>query len=541
MLCSRAQADRAPHTDRLLPTTFGIQTLGRLRVAFAISFALVMFGCAPDDTHYDPDGGMDVMVVETNSLEVLSEISRTLREGESGTVRAQYLDVGGRPIADAELRFALNGTANDSTLSQLVATTDNDGIAQATLVAGGIPATFRVRVSATDAAPVYVSVSVSDSGFGRLAFTPIYQGRREGTLGAAVVTGASCDEERARTERTRYRELDSMDDAVEFGGLPARTPLAVVGRLESEEGVLLAWSCEDGVMIEPELTHTLEGVLEDIALQPAGTYDIDTRFSAVAIADAFASDDRLYIDDAGSLLDALRVILEESDPESGEALAAERAAGLDTTFAASLPSGVGPSAALDSISELLNRVLDEVVLGAELRIGDELTTMTRSLRIGGFDVSDPELMTSASVEGGVDGEDESIDIERYALTLPGGALARVLVEAAANEAGLTPLAWMQQRAQCEMMPSPLEVYCDDACAIAMCEASIEGLVERLDELYASLDDTLVGIDFKGPLQLTDDDGDLQPDTLSGSLEGRWAGTEEVLRADVEGMRVTAPR
>ncbi len=165
------------------------------RVAAAV--ALLLAGCASDDG-VPPDGGPggDAAAVPTAQLVITTETSLGLVFGEEAEIHVLYRETSGEPIAGEEVRFALVGRANDSSLSMLRATTNADGDAMVRVTAGHTASSYRVRLSADRAASVSVDVAVSDAGFGGLHVTVDWEGERQvASRRVSVFSGASCSAE----------------------------------------------------------------------------------------------------------------------------------------------------------------------------------------------------------------------------------------------------------------------------------------------------------------------------------------------------------
>lgn len=516
-----------------------------LRTTSLLFVLILSAACGPITTD-EPDGSVpDVMVLETRSLVLTSATRLTLSEGAISEIRVRYSDRLGQALSEETLDVALEGTANDSSLDSLEITTNDDGQGMVTVIAGAVAGTFRVRVSAEDAPAVYVNVSVSDSGFGRLTVTPLYDGDREGDLGVAVLTGATCDDERVFDERTRYRALGE-ETAVEFVGIPAGVPLAIVGRLDGAE--LLAAGCVDGVVVEPGGMETTDVSLTDFELRSAGAYETHLRFDVSALQepayDALLGA-RIGVDFyAEMLLNALEEMLVEMGlTEQLTELLAAREGGLAETYAMSIQDlAAGFDVALNAMADEVRASLTEVDIVADLRLGETVMMATRDVRVAdeslgmvatGFNA--PIELRASVEEGG-----QSLLVERLNIHLSAGALSRALARRSAVEAGFeSVVSWVSALARCESFPSPIDL-CDADCARAACERSIAVLVDELDVSYSALDESWAEVRTAGSVLLEDTTGDLVADSVLADLEGQWGTEGPSVAVSVDGERLLPP-
>ena len=512
----------------------------------SLLFALLLGAACDGITMDEPDGSVpDVMVLETRTLELRSDTQVTLSEGAIAEIRVRYSDRMGSGLAGETLAVALEGTANDSSLDRLEIITEDDGEGMVTVIAGAVAGTFRVRISAADASAVYVNVSVSDRGFGRLSVTPLYAGEREGDLGVAVLTDATCSDERIYVERSRYRTLGE-GTAVEFVGIPAGVPLAIVGRLDGAE--LVAAGCVDGVMVEPGGLSTTNMLVEDFDLRSAGAYEthlrLDTRALQGPAYDSLLSA-RVGVEATAEML---LNVLEDMFVESGETdalleLQAARARGLDASYAASIRElAAGFDVALEAMADEVRSALLEVDVVVDLRLGDAVTMATRDVRVAERSVGAIATGFNAPVDlrASVEAGGASLLVERLNIHLSAGALSRALARRSAADAGFESVGgWVSSLARCASYPSPFDA-CDADCARAACERSIEALVSELNVAYSALDEAWPEVRTSGRVRLEDSTGDLVTDVVSANLAGQWGVAGPSVAVRVDGTRLLPP-
>jgi len=515
------------------------------------------FGCG--STVEVPDAGPDGAVTPTRYLEVEGESSLMLVFGDEARILVRYLDENRAPIAGGIVTFALEGRAHDSSLLGLDGITQDDGIAETTLMAGSTRAAFRVRITAEDADPLWVDVAVGDEGFGQLEVATTYEGEREPRLGVAVFADLSCDDE--LTMETRgdwYRAVESVEDPVTFIGLPAGVSFAVVGRGEGPSGDLLAYGCVDGVTIRAEELQMAEVDIVDLPQQSRGVYDTELDFATPETASLLGTQVAMRystIADSGAraILDAAEAqLIEAGNEDLALLLSMVREESMESAFAAQLRAdGAGPEAALAFVEALVRERAKRVVIAGTLRIGDGLVFQVMGVQSGTeevvLDLTSPGLLElEASAEGSLAEGGEMLSLDALTIALPAAALVDGIASAELDADGAGGLAEpMVQRASCELVlpPEGTAEYCDEACFQMACEHAVENLA---GELLVGLED--IGrshVQMSGEVGLTDDTADLTSDTLMAELDGEWTGegdeTPETLAVEMAGTRVVAPR
>ena len=526
-----------------------------LLVWVTISGVLIGCGSTVDVLDAGPDGA----VTPTRYLELEGESSLMLVFGDEARILVRYLDEDRAPIAGGIVTFALEGRAHDSSLLGLDGITQEDGVAETTLMAGSTRAAFRVRITAEDADPLWVDVAVGDEGFGQLEVATTYEGEREPQLGVAVFADLTCaDELTMETRGDWYRAVESTDDPVTFIGLPAGVTFAVAGRGEGPSGDLLAYGCVDGVTIDAEELQTAMVDIVDLPQQGRGVYDTELDFltpeTASLLGTAVATRYSTLADSgARAILDAAEAqLIEAGNEDLALLLSMVREASMEEAFAARLRAdGAGPEAALGYVEALVRDRAKRVVIAGTLRISDELVFQVMGVQSGTeedvLDLTSPGLMElEASVAGALDEGGEMLALDELTIALPVAAIVDGIASAeldADGEGGLAEL--MVRQASCELVvpPEGTSDYCDAACFQMACEHAVENLA---GELLVGLED--VGrsqVRMSGDVELTDDTADLMADTLMAALEGEWTGegddTPEALDVELAGMRVVAPR
>ncbi|MEM7608172.1 MAG: hypothetical protein AAF411_22700, partial [Myxococcota bacterium] len=420
-----------------------------------------------------------------------------------------------------------DGTANDSSLANLEGTTDAEGNGRVLLQAGAIASAFRVRISAEDAAPIFVNVGVSDRGFGRLQVEATYEGEREGRLGARVYVGDDCSEQAGDG---RFRELSEGDG--EFVGIPAGTSLAVIATLESE--AVLARGCVDGIELVADEVTTVQVTLEDAAVDAVGVYDTTLRVRSPEVGNALRDLDRVedatttavLLDGIAAALSAMPDQLREFSEARDDTLEARVAGILDER-------GLGFDALWQRVLDTSADAVGNVTLESELRVGPRSTLATQSLRVG----EEERLITSTlTAPTALEGEQvgDVFEAESLSIELSAGDLALALLQETAVLAGFESYdTWLVEPNACEGLELPA---CDDACSAIACTALATYVVASIEASLGELDDQFPAIELAGEVALEDLTGDLAADQAEGSFEGTWGSA--AAEAELEGDRRT---
>jgi hypothetical protein len=185
----------------------------RLLLGGLLLAGLVGTGCDGDD---DPAGAG---APDTGVLHILSREEVGLSFGQSERLRVRLDDARGQPRGGQTVSFSLVTTGDErtggSSLSALGATTDGDGVAEISLIAGAERVNFRVQARAERAAPATFFVAVSAEGFAHLRVLPVHLGGRAPESFSAVQVRLY------RAEQLHCSELDI--DAPPVSLSPART------------------------------------------------------------------------------------------------------------------------------------------------------------------------------------------------------------------------------------------------------------------------------------------------------------------------------
>ena len=535
----------------------------RFLLCSTILAASLGLGCGSASTPPPPpDAGADA-APRTNVLEVEGPERLALVYGEEAVIAVRYLGPRREPLAERVVSFAFDGRAHDSTLRSLDVQTDETGFARTTLVAGSTPAAYRVRVTAEDAAPAFVDVSVSDEGFGQLSVEVRYDGSRPvTTLGAAVFAGLRCDDETTRTEAgDRYGTPPEHRSEVLFLGLPAGLDYAVVARGEGPTGELLAWGCVDGVAVEAAGLVETAVTAQDLPQDVRGSYETTLTFEPSATAAQLLAQvevsGEMPLGDGTSILDAVARSLRAAGDTDGLARLAEARTRSDADAALDdqlTSRGIGPSAALDGLYALLDVGTQDVELRGSLRFGDAPFLHLSHLAVG---PPDSRRQVEASVAGGLatelsaelDPVGETLRVELLSVDLRASAWVAALAATMEGPvpAESSPLEGALRRlARCEEMPEVPELagVCDAACLANACSEVMKFLTMDLELRLGELDNARSRITARGELALRDDDADLEVDRVEATLDGEWTGDRspepEPLEVNVQGDRVTPP-
>lgn len=533
--------------------------MARLSAAL-LPFALLAACSGADATDVDAggavrdDGGSEPAAL----LELRSADSVTLTSGDDASFSVRYTEEDGSPIEGARVDFALVGRAHDSSLASLDAITDSDGVAVGGVIAGSVPAAFRVRISAERAVPVHVDVSVGDAGFGGLHVTVDYDGERRITERAVHVFagGAECGGDRTLDEAgDRIKTLVGEETEARFFALPAGITYAVVARGRGPSGEMLAWGCIDGVGIEAEASSEVTVVMRDLLLVVDGDYSVEAEVDAEAPvvtlaarlgdsgADAVAAaggESTLMLD---AIEDGLRAggMTSEADAIATERIDADLDAALANRFET---AGTGPLVAIEALAAILERRVERVAITGALDVTDGVPTWSMSAvsAVSGdpdsarlvIDLAAVGVEPSARMSATWLLDEDAMRLDELRAILPLGSVGLGAMSTIADERGVAGLPeLLLPDAGCTTLRdwaaehAVISTVCDDSCVLMACKDGMETIAAAIEAGLMDLDGDRAVVTLSGHVSLTDAEGDLRVDSMSGAaLSGRWSAPDE---------------
>lgn len=501
-------------------------------------------GCASGTVHDDAGVSDSGGTQQDLELRFTQESALQLVPRENVTVELLVMR-DGEPAPGVTVRLALEGDAQDASLMEVSALSGADGAVRTTLRGSSIPATFRLRATANAAAPAFLAVGVSATGFGNvLAGVLDLSGTGPSRLRVEAYPSAGCDHPSVAEGRFgRAITLLAGETSARFLGLPAADGYAIVARGENPSGDELAFGCVDDVVVMSDTEATVTVRLGARVQVIAGQYDTEFRIQASDLAGLLATErdavvaDQLADGDAAFLLDALEAHLAAlNDTDATLALAAlqlARAAGFDVSFAAHLSGeGAGPSVALASALGFVESQLTLTLSGVmAIAPGGDTTFMPSSLVLFGPsgiysglpDEVGAEPTLSFVTELDLVGAVVMFDPVIIAFRL--GANVEAIVANAVTLSALGPWGALAGASSAAGFPNPsVDSVCDEACrAVVFAEASAgvrDAWFDRLGRASASLTLTL-----SGGAVASDPDGDMQANALDAQLTGEAALAE----------------
>jgi hypothetical protein len=476
------------------------------------------------------------------------------------SVRLTELD--GTPRQFAEVQFGLSGNSEGASLDAAAVLTNEEGIAEARLKAGGMVSKFQVRASAEGAAPIFFNVSVVQAARPVLTLGVSYQGQRKlESRRIAVVSNMTCDQLRANSAeafRVSY-VLGPNDHSVAYQEMLAAGSSYVAYAWGSDDtNSTLATGCQE---FTPPATDQAEDaaleitvLLRDLPFMLAPTYDVTLHLdlskplaslAARTSARVEAALPKTSTPEASFLLDALVGELDFS--------AARASLGLDAALAARLTQAkAGPLRFFEALSSSLTEESMSSSLEGQLTPAYEGTpnqfeiTRLVSMR-GGMSARELDLARlqgKAELTARYDDTTAALVIDALSLPLGFGALALDLlsaVQALPDAQGLTPAA----RNGC----TQLKALVDENAAIfpglngsqaaMLCVSRMDALLTSVRSDWSSFDAVGSGLRLKGSVLVHDRDGDAVVDDLGPSpLTGSFAGSTSAETSVSATLRVT---
>lgn len=520
----------------------------------AIGLATSVAGCARD-THILLDGGPPPDgPAALATLSVVGPTSLTLGLGERRSVEVLLRDAAGAALFGETVSFSLDGTPGDASIDTLEATTDAAGMARVGLVAGTMPATFRLRVAHPRARLVFVDVSVG-AAFGTLRVEPRYAGTRAlAETIVHVITDRGCAAALESPGGGRERALAIGAREVELTALPLGLVYTVLVRGISGSGALYAVGCLDGVELMPDLPTNVAVTLTDTALGYDGRYLLRLSLDASGAVASAAGSSELGValgggdGDAERLVEALAATL-EAQSHPGEAADLRAAAG---SAATSLAAALDAEAAAPS-AELVARVVEAETIVGTLELGGWMSigiTGEPTIRIGDLVLGGPDttvaldaaahLGATPELTSTLDQAAGTLRLTHLALDAPLGALLVAVARARAEDGGGRSLARALDVGACGALAAfvasqpAIAAVCDAACASLACDAALAATVSVLDIEATALDERRARVVLAGVLVGGDTDGDAHNDRFTGDVGGRWEPVGAGAGGDVAG-------
>jgi hypothetical protein len=550
-----------------------------VRPALALS-ATVVCGC-PSDEQADPHGGTQVIpepsapsgagapAPGTRALELLSEPGLQLGFNEKAMLRVRLRDEHGEVIAGGPVSFALAGRSHDSSLENVEAITDADGVVENQLISGEMAAVFSVRITAPGADALFVEVSVSNDGFGTLQVQAGYDGPRT-VLQSSIFAqaGVNCADA-ARMPGDPMVTLGPDEDVARFVALPAEVSYAILAFAEGKDGTVVATGCTDAVEVPRDDQTTAIVHFEDKPLEPLGSFalraDLDASKPALALGSALSAGATTLVNtdslgasvseraEARFLLDSLDSTLRSENyaEEPGaialaDAIAEERATpSLPQSPEQSLDAqlSVNEEGALRALPRLVQLTIDDLEqlrLFVELNVAlddGELPIYWRAVRIEALPKDSGrapvaiELASSDPVlaQASLNAEQDALEFASVRFALPFGMLAAqvlrevVSFDAAGHGEEMRALVGCASLAQWLTSQSYTQGgACGESCVNATCDRAVTRLVSAAESALHALDEARPTFELWGALELSDDDGDLIAEHMSAErMFGEW--------------------
>ncbi|MBI3071948.1 MAG: hypothetical protein HYY84_07465 [Deltaproteobacteria bacterium] len=213
-----------------------------------------------------------------------------------------------RPSAGTDIAFVLKTSTNDVLIGETIdfatigdvagssiaaqqVLTGAGGRAVLHLQAGASAAQFQLKASAAGANDVFVNIKVASDPFGTLDVTVSYVQEYGVLLATGKVSLLPPQKTCAMIQSTptdlgtpiRTADLTSFPSTAQFNSLGAGSTFTVVAQGFRQASGLTAHGCVDNVSVPSGQTTTLAIQLHVIALNPLGTYTVDTDYNFTGI------------------------------------------------------------------------------------------------------------------------------------------------------------------------------------------------------------------------------------------------------------------
>ncbi len=474
---------------------------------------------------------------------------------ESHTFALTVLE-GSGPLAGVRVDLGLEGEAHDSSLLETALTTDDDGRAVGTLVAGTVAASFSLRAALSTGETTRLEVRTAPPHEVRVTLEPAYDGGRNvPEYEVRLLPGGTCPAVYPGPADPAQETIHTLVAATPTFALGldllfAELRVVVAGR---DAGAVLIWGCVDGVTVSTAGLDRLPVALADLPWPRPGRHDVQVALPLATTAldvvdEAFAPFGALLAEertDGEFVIDGLLAALRAAGNTSAlEVLEARRLAdGLDAAVDLAA-SGLGASLAdvHDVAAEFLRRATfaGEVELGEADGTGNgEAVERWRALEQGAT-----VLPLAAAGEPAVEGvvrttfASDRIALGPHDLPLSLGRVVDLVLSHAAD--GTTPAwgtqfaEWLGGKLSCPAVvdaltaSADLVAVCDATCLLSLCEDWRTGLVTESAAALTSAESNHHTLNAVSSCAFLDGDGRLlSTGRCEGTVDVHWRGFADV--------------
>lgn len=263
----------------------------------------------------------------------------TIETGETMVLQARIYDsVMGVTVAGAEVTFSLGGDG-DAMLLETAAVTSDLGVASVNFDTGtkpGVEYTVKVANPCTAEASVTLTTVAPEQGSFLITYT-LSQELTSTWEQLKVVAYASnsiplCGAVSYTNPGSQGVELPAGESTVELTQIQANAAYVVFGVAYNADGVPVGGGCADKISVMPDKTTEAEVVIESLAMNPVGGYDLTVQVPAADLmaakwVDAGAVAEQIVAQSGQTIgqkvLDDILIYFPEGLPDCGEVDAAQ--------------------------------------------------------------------------------------------------------------------------------------------------------------------------------------------------------------------------
>lgn len=465
--------------------------------------------------------------------------------GTMQALRVRLVDASGEPIEGEPVAFGLWGRSEGASLVSADASTDHDGIAEATLMAGRTVSSFQVRASAEGAPAVFFDIDVVEAQAPQLTVQVRYDGQRPiQSRSVAVVAGMDCDLLLANLGDVKVAyALGSNDAGLSFDEpLGAGRAYAVAAWGSDDTNSKLASGCRNftaPVTGDPdEADVTLEVALDDLPFSVADRYDITLSIDVATMLKGLTATADAAVDGALAGASGASFLLDLGLPKLAGSL--RQSLGLDAALEAGLAAaGTGPAPFAEALAAALVTEADGIALQgqmvtaqgdqeSELAVDQIVATRAgetlRPLDAGAVPLTGPIVLDATYVDARA-----AFVIDTCTLPLGYGSYAAWLLDRV--QAAPSVYASALGQAGCRELGQLVDAHSAELgitgdAARKQCETGLQTLVADLRSALSALDASHDALRLSGAVLAHDRNGDKQVDDLGPStLSGRWSSAQ----------------
>jgi hypothetical protein len=530
-----------------------------LRIA-AVVFFVAAAACSVTGAAGPFDGG-DEHAADASEV-------RTIAFAETGSVTLRYRETYGfllrvtsstGGVAGLHVDLALDGDAQDSSLSATALVADGGGEAAGSLIAGTVRASFSIRASLSTGETARLDVRVEPPDEVMVTLAPVYAGARATpTYEVGILPGDACPAVPVPAPEPAGEITFTVDASDPSFAVPRElilSPLriAVTGQ---DRDARLTWGCADEVVI-PSGGLALSIDLRDLPWPAPGAHAIEVGMSLAGIVDPilvavfvpFAPVAEEGVAQGTFVVDGIVAALRDEGRSTAADVLQERRTidDLDDDVEASLAdAGIDLAVEIDALRASVDAFLAAARATGVVELGEADPAGAAEGLDRWLALTDGESEVSITTPDGAAVEavaragfsSDRLELRQHRLPLSLGRLVLLVLDAGAG-GGVVGWAtglpgWLADRIPCADIAALLAVaydltdLCDIACLESACLSWRDGLARLALAAFETADADFTYLNFSASCGFLDATGRLAAGgRCEGDAVGQWEGLDSV--------------